>query len=71
MFYVKTNLNKNIEIKVDLYDDEIFTQCPKCGKEIQVDNETLANILKDADLIGTSLYCVECSKNGLVPTIER
>ena len=62
MFYVKTNLNKNIEIKVDLYDDEIFTQCPKCGKEIQVDNETLANILKDADLSSTSLYCGKCSK---------
>lgn len=62
MFYVKTNLNKNIEIKVDLYDDEIFTQCPKCGKEIQVDNETLANILKDADLSSTSLYCEKCSK---------
>lgn len=71
MFYVKTNLNENIEIKVDLYDDEIFTQCPKCRKEIQVDNETLANILKDTDLANTSLYCEECSKNGLVPVIEK
>lgn len=62
MFYVKTNLNENIEIKVDLYDDEIFTRCPKCGKEIQVEKETLANVLKVGDLAGTSIYCEKCLK---------
>ena len=62
MFYIKKQVSDDIGIKIDIYDDEIFTQCPKCGKEIQVDNETLVNILKDADLSSTSLYCGKCSK---------
>lgn len=65
MFYVKTNLNENIEIKVDLYDDEIFTQCPKCGKEIQVEPEELAEIIKNQGLASTSIYCEECSKKRI------
>lgn len=62
MFYVKTNITDDVEIKVNLYDDEIFTQCTKCGKEIQVDTELLKSILEDGDLASTSIYCEECSK---------
>ena len=66
MLYAKTNLSNNTEIKIDLYDDEIYAQCTKCGKEIQVDNETLIQILKDGDLAGTSLMCNECSAKEVV-----
>lgn len=63
MFYVKTQINEHIEIKIDLYDDEIFTQCPDCGVELEVDNETLIAVLKDdGDFPSTSIYCKECSK---------
>lgn len=62
MFYVKTNISDDVEIKVDLYDDEIFTQCPKCGKEIPVETEDLKLVLKDGDFASSSLYCEECSK---------
>lgn len=62
MFYVKTNISDDVEIKVDLYDDEIYTQCPKCGKEIQVETEVLRQVLLDGDLASTSLYCEKCSK---------
>lgn len=62
MFYVKTNISDNVEIKVDLYDDEIFTQCPKCGKEMQVETEELKQVLEGGDLAGSSLYCEKCSK---------
>lgn len=62
MLYIKTNISDNIEIKVDIYDDEIFTQCPKCGKEIQVETEVLKKILEDGDLASSSLYCEKCSK---------
>lgn len=62
MFYVKTNISDDIEIKVDLYDDEIYTQCPKCGKEIQLEAEHLAEIVKDQGLSDTSTYCEKCSE---------
>ena len=63
MFYVKTNITDDVEIKVNLYDDEIFTQCLKCGKEIQVDTELFKKLLEDGDLASTSIYCQECSKS--------
>lgn len=62
MFYVKTNITDDVELKVDLYDDEIFTQCANCGKEIQVETEELRQVLQDGDLTSTSIYCKNCSK---------
>lgn len=62
MIYIKTNITDDIEIKVNLYDDEIFTQCIKCGKEMQVETEVLKQVLTDGDLASTSFYCEECSK---------
>lgn len=46
MFYIKTNISNGVEIKIDLFEDEIYTQCPKCGKEIQINSEELADIVK-------------------------
>ncbi|RIJ64129.1 hypothetical protein [Rummeliibacillus sp. POC4] len=63
MFYVKTKLNDSIEIKVDLYEGEIFTACPKCGKEIQLESTDIIQIFQDGgDFASTSFYCHECSK---------
>lgn len=62
MFYIKTDINNSMEIKVDIYDDEIYTQCPKCGKEMQVEKEDLIQVLQDGDFASTSIYCEECSK---------
>ncbi|MCI9247462.1 MAG: hypothetical protein HFJ30_10285 [Clostridia bacterium] len=62
MLYIKTNISDDVEMKVDLYDDEIYTQCSKCGKEMQVETEVLRQILQDGDLASTSLYCGKCSK---------
>lgn len=62
MFYVKKEIGNDIVVKIDLYDDEIYTQCPICGEEIQIDGEFLAQILNGGDLIGTSVYCEKCSK---------
>lgn len=62
MFYIKTEISDNVGIKVDLYDDEIYTQCPKCGKEIQIETEVLKQVLEDGDLASSSLYCEKCSK---------
>ncbi len=62
MFYIKTKIADNLEIKVDLYGDEIYTKCGKCGKELEVDTETLEKVLKHGDLVSTTMYCDKCSK---------
>lgn len=66
MIYHKFSINDEIEIRVPLYDDEIFTQCPGCGKEIQIDSNLLTDIIKDGgDMGGTSIYCEECSSKKI------
>lgn len=64
MFYVKTKINDQIEVKIDLYDDEIFTQCPACGAEMEVDSKTIITVLSDGgDFASTSIYCTtDCAK---------
>lgn len=63
MFYVKTQL-ANVELKIDLYADEIFTNCNCCGKEIEVDSQILISVLQDGDLASTSLACEECTSKS-------
>ena len=62
MFYARTKINSEVEIKIDLYEDEIFTQCPNCGQEIQLPPKELAEIIKEHGITGTSVYCEKCSK---------
>ncbi len=62
MFYVKKNINDEIELEIELYEDDIYTYCRDCGKIIQIENEHLADILKCGDLSNTSVCCKECSK---------
>ncbi|GGB43387.1 hypothetical protein GCM10011409_21250 [Lentibacillus populi] len=63
MLYVKTKINDQVEMKVDLYEDEIFSSCPVCGKEYQVDPLEIADIISQGDdFPGTSFYCNGCIK---------
>jgi hypothetical protein len=63
MFYLKRNLD-DLELKTVIYGDNIYTDCLKCGKEIQVDEDLLRQVLINGDLCGTSLYCQECSERS-------
>lgn len=56
MFYLK-----NGKKKLFIEEDNVFTQCPRCGKEHQID---LASAVIDGklDLYGTSCYCEKCSE---------
>jgi hypothetical protein len=65
MIYTKANITDDIEIKVTLYSEAIFCNCPDCGIEVQVDTETLRDILQDGDLAISSLYCDTCSEKYL------
>lgn len=55
MFYLK---HKGTRLEIG--EDNVYTTCPKCGKEHKVD---ICDILGggDADLYGTNVYCHECS----------
>lgn len=55
MFYVKRK-HKKVAIQ-----DPIYTTCPQCGVEHQVD---LVDILRDerTDLYSTMVYCHKCSQ---------
>jgi len=56
MFYLK-----NGKEKLFIEEDNVFAQCPRCGKEMQID---LADTVIDGqlDLYGTSWYCEKCSE---------
>lgn len=63
MFYVK-HKTEDVEVKAYIYDDNVYTTCPCCGKEHMVD---LVEILKggESDLFGTSVFCLECSTKAV------
>lgn len=63
MLYLKTHITDEIEIKVPIYDDEIFSYCLDCSKEMQIETEELVQILRDGSLCGTSIRCADCTKN--------
>ena len=62
MFYIKAKIGGDVELKVPLYEDEIYTSCPACGKEIQPNPIDLADIIKEQALSNTTVYCDKCSK---------
>ncbi len=67
MLYTKIQLNDHMEVKVDLYEDQIFSTCPKCSKEEPVDTKMIIDILSDGgDFSGTSIYCEQCTKEWKV-----
>lgn len=64
MLYIKSRLNDQVEIKIDICEDEIFTSCAGCAKELEVTEKDLIDILHsdDMDFKGTSWFCPDCTK---------
>ena len=60
MFYVKAQLSEETQVTTEITDENVFTRCPDCGCELQVD---LAELASDEhfDLYGTGIYCSRCS----------
>lgn len=59
MFYLKTKINDETAIITELTGENVFTFCPECGKEFEID---LHDVFADGgDLYGTTVYCAECS----------
>ena len=59
MFYVKHE-TEEILAKINITDENVFTVCPSCGKEHQVDLQELFKG-EEIDLFGTSVFCEKCS----------
>ena len=61
MFYLKTELANSKVVKIDITDENVFTRCPDCGRELPVD---LVEILSDGegDLFSTSITCSACTQ---------
>ncbi len=64
MFYVKEKVSSAVDVKVEIHEDNVFCNCPRCGKEVEVD---IAELFSDgiSDLYGTFIYCIDCSKSKL------
>jgi len=61
MYYVKSKL-KGAEIKINIDDENVYTRCVICGKEIKIDIVDEIKCFTDFDLYGTGRICSqECS----------
>lgn len=65
MFYVKSG-----DKKITLRENNVFTQCPICGKEHAVN---IAEIFRGgfANLHGPSILCQECADDHIRVTPEK
>ena len=61
MFYIKTKQYCGKTITTEITDENVFTRCPECGREMPID---LAEIFADGegDLFSTHVFCAACSK---------
>lgn len=63
MIYHKVELSNGRYVNIDLHEDELFSECPKCYTEVQVDIEAIQSMIENGgDFSGTNVYCEKCSK---------
>ena len=65
MFYIKTKQYCGKTTTTEITDENVFTRCPECGREMPVD---LAEIFADGegDLFSTQVVCAACTKKSTV-----
>lgn len=65
MYYVKSGNRK-----IDIEDDNVFTTCVKCGRELQVDLAD-AVIDEELDLYSVGWFCQKCGEEVRNKPMER
>lgn len=60
MYYVKTKINEGTCITTEITDENTYTVCIDCGRELQVDLDE-AIVDGHIDLFGLGMRCEECS----------
>jgi|GEM_PF-190859 len=60
MFYLKTKMPNGEVVKTEITDENVYTRCPDCGRELPVD---LVEIFSDGkgDLYSTNIICSACT----------
>lgn len=62
MHFVRYVTEDGAELKVPLYEDQIFTECVECGTEIFLQQDELMHMLIcGGDLAGTTTTCGACN----------
>lgn len=70
MIYLKTELENGEQVKIDLYGNEFYATCPKCGKEVHLDRDMLKNLINgDCDFATTGFYCDKCNTQEYITTV--
>lgn len=61
MFFFKATLAPGVCVRVEVRSDNVFTRCPCCGDEMQVN---LADVFADGKgtLEDTDVLCKDCSE---------
>ena len=69
MFYIKTKQHSGKMVSTEITDENVFTRCPECGREMPVD---LAEIFADGegDLISTQVLCAACAKRSVMSRLS-
>ena len=65
MFYVKTKLNDDSVLEVDITRDNVFCRCPLCGAEVQINLEDDYIGDKDFSVQNSEVACEKCSRKVL------
>ncbi len=61
MFYIKEQLTENATVEIDLT-GEVFTHCPDCGVEQEIDLVDLIRGCPDFDFYGMHICCKNCTE---------
>jgi hypothetical protein len=61
MFYLKTKQANGKVVNTEITDENVFTRCPECGRELPID---LVELFSDGegDLYSLSVICSACTK---------
>jgi len=71
MIYLKTEIEGK-QINIDIYGDEFYSTCPVCGKEVNLNDEQIADSIGNFE--GTQWYCRDCvedRENGVMSKKEE
>lgn len=67
MFYVKSEIAEGVTVRAEITDENVFTICPDCGIEHQVDLADVVDEDGKLDLFSTAICCTACTKKHLHP----
>jgi len=61
MFYIKGKKKGGKTTRTDITDENVFTRCPECGRELAVN---LAEVFSDGEgcLFSTNIICSACTR---------